>query len=148
MCSVKIIKCDFKVSHFVSQMYSGTFTHYITPVLSTAQIENLFNLLGYELSASSSEQLHLQTHRVNSTSSDTLLCLSCAFFLARCECHFLTTALGKHCGDTQWELSAVMERQRGNCLQVCDADAEIFCFVFFQPWCSQSLHCLPQASCF
>lgn len=108
-------------------MYSGTFTHYITPVLSTAQIENLFNLLGYELSASSSEQLHLQTHRVNSTSSDSLLRLSCAFFLARCECHFLTTALGKHSGDTQWELSAVMERQRGNGLQVCDADAEIFC---------------------
>ncbi|XP_035769371.1 spermatogenesis-associated protein 2-like protein isoform X2 [Neolamprologus brichardi] len=116
--ALNLYLASWRKEYAVIQMYSGTFTHYITPVLSTAQIENLFNLLGYELGASSSEQLHLQTHRVNSTSSDTLLRLSCAFFLARCECHFLTTVLGKRCGDTQWELSAVMERQRGNGLQV------------------------------
>lgn len=104
---------------FVSQMYSGMFTHYIKPVLSMAQIEKLFSLLGYQPSSSRHEQLHLQSPRVSCGSLDDLLRLSCAFFLARCECRLLLTALGKHVGDAQWELNVVRERQRGNRLQVC-----------------------------
>lgn len=105
-------------SLFVFQMYSGTFTHYIKPVLSMPQIENLFGLLGYQFSSSRHEQLRLQSPRVTPATFDNLLRLSCAFFLARCECRLLLTALGKYAGEAQWELSMVRERQRGNSLQV------------------------------
>lgn len=98
-------------------MYSGTFTHFIKPVLSTPQIEKLFGLLGYQPS-SRHEQLRLQPSRVGPASLEDLVRLSCAFFLARCECRLLLTALGKHVGETQWELSMVRERQKGNSLQV------------------------------
>ncbi|KAM4573172.1 spermatogenesis associated 2-like isoform 2-T2 [Odontesthes bonariensis] len=102
----------------VIKMYSGTFTHCITPVLSMSQIEELFGLLGYQLSPSCPEQLCLPSPRFSRASLDGLLRLSCAFFIARCECHLLLTALGQHVGDTQWELSVVRERLRGNSLQV------------------------------
>lgn len=102
----------------VVKMYSGMFTHYIKPVLSMPQIEKLFGLLGYQPSSSRHEQLRLQSPRVGPASLDDLLCLSCAFFLARCECCLLLTALGRHVGEVQWELSVVRERQRGSCLQV------------------------------
>lgn len=100
-------------------MYSGTFTHFIKPALSACQIEKLFGLLGYQLS-SRHEQLRLQPPRVSPASLGDLLRLSCAFFLARCECRLLLAALGKRVGETQWELSVVRERQRGNSLQVCN----------------------------
>ncbi|XP_041794834.1 spermatogenesis associated 2-like [Chelmon rostratus] len=102
----------------VVKMYSGMFTHYIKPVLSMPQIEKLFGLLGYQPSSSRHEQLRLQATRVSPASLEDLLRLSCAFFLARCECRLLLTALGKHVGEAQWELSVVRERQRGNSLQV------------------------------
>ncbi|XP_040894242.1 spermatogenesis associated 2-like [Toxotes jaculatrix] len=102
----------------VVKMYSGMFTHYIKPVLSMPQIEKLFGLLGYEPSSSRHEQLFLQVLTVSPSSPDDLLRLSCAFYLARCECRLLQTALGKHVGEAQWELSVVRERQRGNSLQV------------------------------
>ncbi|XP_077371647.1 spermatogenesis associated 2-like [Festucalex cinctus] len=101
----------------VVKMYSGTFTHYIKPVLSTAQIEQLFGLLGYQRSTRR-EQLHLQLLQVSPLILDDLLCMSCAFFLARCECRLLLTALDSHSGDAQWELCLVRERLRGNVLQV------------------------------
>lgn len=100
-------------------MYSGIFTHYIKPVLSMPQIEKLFGLLGYQSSSSLHEQLRLQSPRVSPDSVRDLLCLACAFFLARCECCLLLTALGKHFGEAQWELNLVRERQKGNSLQVC-----------------------------
>ncbi|XP_060933310.1 spermatogenesis associated 2-like [Limanda limanda] len=100
----------------VVKMYSGTFTHFIKPVLSTPQIEKLFGLLGYR--PSSQEQLFLQELRTSSASLDDLLRLACAFYLARCECRLLQAALGKHVGESQWELGVVRERQRGNSLQV------------------------------
>lgn len=102
----------------VVKMYSGMFTHYIKPVLSMPQIEKLFGLLGYQPSTSRHEQLCLQSARVGPASPDDLLCLSCAFFLSRCECRLLLTALGKNIGEAQWELSVVKERQRGSSLQV------------------------------
>lgn len=104
---------------FVTQMYSGTFTHHVKPVLSMPQIEKLFGLLGYQFSSSRHEQLRLQSLRVLPASFGDLLRLSCAFFLARCECRLLLTSLGKYVGEAQWELSVVRERQRGNSLQVC-----------------------------
>lgn len=107
------------LSSVVSQMYSGTFTHYIKPVLSMPQIEKLFGLLGYQLSSPRHEQLRLQPSRVGPACPDDFLHLSYGFFLARCECHLLLTALGKNAGDVQWELNMVRERQRGNSLQVC-----------------------------
>ncbi|XP_035012893.1 spermatogenesis associated 2-like [Hippoglossus stenolepis] len=100
----------------VVKMYSGTFTHFIKPVLSMPQIEKLFGLLGYR--PSSHEQLFLQELRTSPASLDDLLRLSCAFYLARCECRLLQAALGKHVGEAQWELSVVRERQRGSGLQV------------------------------
>ena len=100
-------------------MYSGMFTHYIKPVLSMQHIEKLFGLLGYQPSPSQHEQLLLQALRISPASLDDLLQLSCAFYLARCECRLLGTTLGKHVGDAQWELSVIRERQRGNSLQVC-----------------------------
>ncbi|KAI3371724.1 hypothetical protein L3Q82_024296, partial [Scortum barcoo] len=96
------------------RMYSGIFTHYIKPVLSMPQIEKLFGMLGYQPSTSHHQQLCLQSPRVSPASLDDLLCLSCAFFLARCECRLLLTALGKNSGDVQWQLSVVRERQRGH----------------------------------
>lgn len=116
--AVNLYLGPWRKEYSVIQMYSGTFAHCITPVLSMPQVENLFGLLGYQPSPSSSELLRLQSHAVSPTSADDFLRLSCAAFLARCECHLLTSALGKHSGDTQWELSAVLERQRGNSLQV------------------------------
>nr|XP_020468407.1 spermatogenesis-associated protein 2-like protein [Monopterus albus]XP_020468408.1 spermatogenesis-associated protein 2-like protein [Monopterus albus]XP_020468409.1 spermatogenesis-associated protein 2-like protein [Monopterus albus]XP_020468410.1 spermatogenesis-associated protein 2-like protein [Monopterus albus]XP_020468411.1 spermatogenesis-associated protein 2-like protein [Monopterus albus] len=100
------------------KMYSGVFTHSIKPVLSMPQVEKLFGLLGYQPSSDRPEQLRLQSPRIKPGALNNLLCLSCAFFLARCECHLLLTALGRHAGETQWELSVVRERQRGNNLQV------------------------------
>ncbi|XP_026166913.1 spermatogenesis associated 2-like isoform X1 [Mastacembelus armatus] len=102
----------------VVKMYSGMFTHYIKPVLSMPQIEKLFGLLGYQTSSSWHEQLCLQSSRIKTSSLDDFLRLSCAFFLARCECHLLLAALGKHSGEAKWELSVVRERQRGTSMQV------------------------------
>ncbi|XP_019961709.2 spermatogenesis associated 2-like [Paralichthys olivaceus] len=102
----------------VVKMYSGMFTHFIKPVLSMPQVEKLFGLLGYQPSSPRHEQLFLQELRISSASLDDLLRLSCAFYLARCECRLLQAALGKHVGEAQWELSVVRERQRGNSLQV------------------------------
>lgn len=102
----------------VIKMHSGTFTHHIAPVLPRPQMENLFGLLGYLPGSSCPEQLRLQAPGVGPASPDDLLRLSCAFFVARCECRLLLVALGKHGGDTQWELSTVRERQRGSSLQV------------------------------
>lgn len=104
---------------FLLQMYSGTFTHFIKPVLPTSQIEKLFGLLGYQL-ISRHNQLRLQPSRVSPGSLGDLLSLACAFFLARCECRLLLMALGKHAGETQWELSVVRERQKGNSVEVCN----------------------------
>ncbi|KAM4734261.1 spermatogenesis associated 2-like isoform 1-T2 [Anableps anableps] len=108
----------------VIKMYSGTFTHYITPVLSMPQTEKVFGLLGYHPGPSRPEQLCLQSARVSPASLEDLLRLSCAFFLARCECLLLLAALGKRGGDAQWELSVVRERQRGHRLQVAVDNAE------------------------
>ncbi|XP_061533269.1 spermatogenesis associated 2-like [Phycodurus eques] len=101
----------------VVKMYSGMFTHYIKPVLSEAQIEKLFGLLGYQCSTRQ-EQLHLQFLTVSPLILDDFLSLSCAFFLARCECRLLLTALENHGGDPQWELCMVRERLRGCIIQV------------------------------
>uniref|UniRef100_A0AAQ4RTB1 Spermatogenesis-associated protein 2 PUB-like domain-containing protein n=5 Tax=Gasterosteus aculeatus aculeatus TaxID=481459 RepID=A0AAQ4RTB1_GASAC len=101
----------------VVKMYSGMFTHFIKPVLSMPQVEKLFGLLGYQASSSRSEQLRLQAPAGGgggAASPSDLLCLSCAFFLARRECRLLRAALGKREGDAQWELSVVRERQRGH----------------------------------
>ncbi|XP_035498485.2 spermatogenesis associated 2-like [Scophthalmus maximus] len=102
----------------VVKMYSGMFTHHIRPVLSMPQAEKLFGLLGYEPGAARREQLFLQALKIGPASLDDLLRLSCAFYLARCECRLMQAALGKHVGEAQWELSVVRERQRGNSLQV------------------------------
>ncbi|XP_028286690.1 spermatogenesis associated 2-like [Parambassis ranga] len=102
----------------VIKMHSGTFTHYITPVLSMPQILTVFSLLGYQASSSQPEQLCLDPPRVSPACPDDLLRLACAFFVARCECRLLLEALGKRSGDAQWELSVVRERQRGSSLQV------------------------------
>ncbi|XP_054631430.1 spermatogenesis associated 2-like [Dunckerocampus dactyliophorus] len=99
------------------KMYSGMFTHYIKPVLSATQIEKLFGLLGYQYSTRR-EQLQLQSLRVGPNVLEDLLRLSCAFFLARCECRLLLAALEKGGGDAQWELCVVRERQRGHSLKV------------------------------
>lgn len=82
------------------------------------QIENVFSLLGYQPSSSRQEQLCLQLSRTNPASLGDFLRLSCAFFLARCECCLLATALGSHVGEAEWELSVVRERQKGHSVQV------------------------------
>lgn len=102
----------------VVKMYSGIFTHYVKPVFSMQQIEELFSMLGYELCSKRREQLRLQPQKVNAANLDELLRLSCAFFVARCECLLLLAALGKNSGQPQWELSLVRERKRGHCLQL------------------------------
>ncbi|XP_061577269.1 spermatogenesis associated 2-like [Cololabis saira] len=114
--SLNLYLGPWREEYRVIKMYSGTFTHYITPVLSMPQIEKLFGLLGYSLGPP--EQLHLQSPRVSPASLDDFLRLSCAFFIARCECQLLVTALGKHVGDAKWELGVVKERQRGSILHV------------------------------
>ncbi|XP_061628606.1 spermatogenesis associated 2-like [Phyllopteryx taeniolatus] len=101
----------------VVKMYSGMFTHYIKPALSQAQIEKLFGLLGYQCSTRQ-EQLQLHFLTVSPLILDDFLSLSCAFFLARCECRLLLTALGNHGGDPRWELCMVRERLRGCSIQV------------------------------
>ncbi|XP_074534662.1 spermatogenesis associated 2-like [Halichoeres trimaculatus] len=115
--ALNLYLCPWRDEFKVVKMYSGMFTHDIKPVLSMPQIERLFGLLGYQLSSSRHEQLCLLSHRVNPASPDDLLCLSCAFFLARCECRLLLVALGEHAGEVQWELSVVRERVTGNSLQ-------------------------------
>ncbi|KAM9377584.1 spermatogenesis associated 2-like isoform 2-T3 [Pholidichthys leucotaenia] len=100
------------------KMYSGMFTHRITPVLSMPQIENLFGLLGYRHSLAQPDMLCLQSPRIGRGSPEDLLGLCCAFFLARCECSLLMVALGKNRGDARWELSIVRERRHGNDLEV------------------------------
>ncbi|XP_072291485.1 spermatogenesis associated 2-like [Eucyclogobius newberryi] len=102
----------------VVKMYSGIFTHCIKPVFSTQQIELLFGLLGYRLCSSRREQLRLQPQKVSAARVDELLRLSCAFFVARCECRLLLAALGKYAGQPRWELNIVRERQRGHSFQM------------------------------
>ncbi|XP_034541704.1 spermatogenesis-associated protein 2-like protein [Notolabrus celidotus] len=116
--ALNLYLCPWREEFKVVKMYSGMFTHYIKPVLSMPQIEKLFGLLGYQLGSSRHEKLHLNSHGVSPASLEDLLCLSCAFLLARCECHLLLTALGGHAGDVQWELSVVRERLTGHSLQV------------------------------
>ncbi|XP_061678550.1 spermatogenesis associated 2-like [Syngnathoides biaculeatus] len=99
----------------VVKMYSGMFTHYIKPVLSEPQIEKVFGLLGYQCSRRR-DLLNLQF--LNPLILDDFLSLSCAFFLARCECRLLFRALENHGGDPQWELCMVRERLRGCIIQV------------------------------
>ncbi|XP_013889307.1 spermatogenesis associated 2-like [Austrofundulus limnaeus] len=108
----------WRKEYSVIKMYSGTFTHYISSVLSMPQIESLFGLLGYQHNSFRPEELCLRESKVRPASLDDLLRLSCAFFVARCECQLLLSALGNHVGDAQWELHMVWERQRGNSLQV------------------------------
>lgn len=99
-------------------MYSGIFTHCIKPVFSTQQIERLFGLVGYKKCPTQREQLRLQPQKVSAANMDELLRLSCAFFVARCECRLLLAALGKYAGQPKWELSVVRERQRGHSLEI------------------------------
>ncbi|KAK7892095.1 hypothetical protein WMY93_024058 [Mugilogobius chulae] len=101
-----------------SEMYSGKFTHCIKPVFSAKQIEVLFGLLGYRRCSSGREQLRLQAQKVSAARVDELLRLSCAFFVARCECGLLLAALGRYAGQPRWELNIVRERQRGHNLQI------------------------------
>lgn len=110
--------CFVSVPSLSSQMYSGMFTHYIKPVLSMPLILKVFGLLGYQPCSGRHEQLHRQSPGVSSAAPGNLLNLSCAFFLARCECRLLLSALGTHGGEAEWELSLVRERQRGCSLQV------------------------------
>lgn len=100
----------------VVKMYSGMFTHLIRPVFSVQQIHHLFSLLGYQPCPARPQQLRLQPG--SASSSDHFLRWCCAFFLARCECRLLLTALGSHSGEAQWELSLVRERRRGHSVQV------------------------------
>ncbi|XP_020497931.2 spermatogenesis associated 2-like [Labrus bergylta] len=115
--SLNLHLCPWREEYKVIKMYSGVFTHHIKPMLSMPQIEKLFGLLGYK-PGSRPEQLRLQSHRVSPTSLDDLLCLSCAFFLARCECRLLLLALGDYAGEVLWELGVVRERQTGQSLKV------------------------------
>ncbi|XP_029010112.1 spermatogenesis associated 2-like [Betta splendens] len=101
----------------VVKMYSGMFTHCIKPVLSMPQIEKVFGLLGYRPGSSRQQQLHLQSSRTSTATPEDLLRLSCAFFLARCECCLLQKVLGSHVGEADWELSVVRERQKGHSVQ-------------------------------
>ncbi|XP_024137904.1 spermatogenesis associated 2-like [Oryzias melastigma] len=116
--SLNLYLGPWRKEYKVIKMYSGRFTHYVAPVLSMPQIEKLFGLLGYEYGPSEPQQLLLQPPRVHPGSLNQFLRLSCAFFMARCECHLLWTALRNHPSDGQWELSLVHERRRGNALQV------------------------------
>lgn len=115
--ALNLYLCPWREEYKVVKMYSGVFTHHIKPMFSMPQIEKLFGLLGYQPGSSRHEQLCLKSHRVSAASLDNLLCLSCAFFLARCECRLLLAALGDHAGDVQWELGVVRERQAGHNLQ-------------------------------
>ncbi|RVE72332.1 hypothetical protein OJAV_G00060810 [Oryzias javanicus] len=116
--SLNLYLGPWRKEYQVIKMYSGRFTHYVAPVLSTPQIEKLFGLLGYEYGPSEPQQLLLHPPRVHPGSLNPFLRLSCAFFMARCECHLLWTALRNHPGDGQWELSVVAERRRGSALQL------------------------------
>ncbi|XP_053742092.1 spermatogenesis associated 2-like [Synchiropus splendidus] len=100
----------WRAEYAAVKMYSGVFTHVVKAALSAAQIQRLFGLLGYE-----AEQQQLS--RVRRAPSEDLLRLSCAFFLARCECRLLLEALGSHGGDAMWQLGIVRERRRGRTLQ-------------------------------
>ncbi|XP_023151571.1 spermatogenesis associated 2-like [Amphiprion ocellaris] len=115
--ALNVYLAPWREEYRVIKMYSGLFTHHITPVLSPPQIKKLFGLLGYQISPTRPEELLLDPSRIRHL-LDELLPLSCAFFLARCECRLLLAALGKHDGDAQWELSLVRERQQGSSLQV------------------------------
>lgn len=115
--ALNVYLAPWREEYRVIKMYSGLFTHHISPVLSPPQIRKLFGLLGYQIGPTRPEELLLDPSRIRLL-LDELLPLSCAFFLARCECRLLLAALRKHDGDAQWELSLVRERQRGSSLQV------------------------------
>lgn len=99
------------------KMYSGLFTHYIKPALSMPQITKLFGLLGYQPCSGRQEQLRRQSPGAARALPGDLLRLSCAFYLARCECRLLLGALGSHGGEVDWELALVTDRLRGRGLQ-------------------------------
>ncbi|XP_029953028.1 spermatogenesis associated 2-like isoform X2 [Salarias fasciatus] len=115
--ALNLYVCPWRKEYKIIKTYSSAFIHDICPVLSPPQIHSLFGLLGYRAASSHPEQLRLAPARDGQSSLDHLLRLSCAFFLARCECCLLLAALGKRGGELEWELSLVRERQRGHVLQ-------------------------------
>lgn len=116
--ALNLYVCPWRKEYKIIKTYSSVFIHDICPVLPPPQVGSLFGLLGYRAASSRPEQLRLMSPRDGPASPDHLLRLSCAFFLARCECRLLLAALEKHGGELEWELSLVRERRRGHVLQV------------------------------
>lgn len=121
LAALNLHLCPWRKEYRVVKMFSGMFSHYIKPSLSTPQVLELFGLLGYQASkARSSEELCLCPQ---ARPLDFLLHLACAFFTARCECRMLLAALEKKAGagarngGREWELNLVQERQRGHSLE-------------------------------
>lgn len=96
------------------------FTHHIRPALSMVQVTELFRLLGYHesMGPSGEEELRLGTSPML---ADDLLHLACSYFIARCECQLLLSALEPLSRPlarlSEWELRLVQERRRGHSLQ-------------------------------
>lgn len=116
--ALNLYVCPWRKEYKIIKTYSSVFIHDIFPVLLPSQVHSLSGLLGYRAASSRPEQLCLMSSWDDPSSLDHLLRLSCAFFLARCECCLLLAALGKHGGELEWELSLVRERRQGHDLQV------------------------------
>ncbi|KAJ7997763.1 hypothetical protein DPEC_G00215500 [Dallia pectoralis] len=115
LAALNLYLCPWRKEYKVVKMFSGMFTHYVKPALSTQQVADLFGLLGYEApDGRRCDELRLRSPALP---VDTLLRLSCAFFAARCECCLLLSARGPQTRGGLWELSLVQERQQGHSLQ-------------------------------
>lgn len=113
--SVRFLKMTLLRVFIFLQMFSGMFTHYVKPALTSQQAKELFGLLGYQPAGSSEEEeLRLGSKPVH---ADTLLQLACAFFTARVECQLLLSNANSLGSCAEWELQLVLERKRGHTLQ-------------------------------
>ncbi|XP_072551094.1 spermatogenesis associated 2-like [Salminus brasiliensis] len=122
LAALNLYVCPWRKEYRVVKMFSGMFTHYVKPALTSQQAEELFRLLGYQPTGTSeAEELRLSSKPVKANS---LLQLACAFFSARMECQLLLSSVPPLGSCVEWELQLVRERKLGHSLQVAQQSAQ------------------------
>ncbi|XP_018606953.1 spermatogenesis associated 2-like isoform X2 [Scleropages formosus] len=116
LAALNLYLCPWRKEYRVVKMFSGTFTHQVSPVLSKQQTKELFGLLGYQAVAGHSQCEELEL-KGSPLPAKFLLRFACLFFIARCECRLLYSVAKVLGGRQTLELALVQERQRGCSLE-------------------------------
>ncbi|XP_066541596.1 spermatogenesis associated 2-like [Hoplias malabaricus] len=122
LAALNLYLCPWRKEYRVVKTFSGMFTHYVKPALTSQQAKELFGLLGYQSTGpNEEEELRLNSKPVH---AECLLQLACAFFTARVECQLLLSEVAPVKNCVEWELQLVQERKRGHTLQIAQESAK------------------------